>query len=211
MTDLPSIFCVKNGGGERSIPPGERYLSKSLFSTCFFPVVGKDRLIAGKKPPHQDQISIVIEVHSHNFQPLRGVLLCHLIQHRVFVPAGLAPRSPKIHQQRFPAVLLHKFLVALRVDEFQIARRRTFGSLRPGECRHRGQHHKYDKHSPISHVIPSAFILSVPLPVEKPLPPAYNQVCCLPRPAGAWYKDFSPVVPRLSHAPPDCCPNKGDR
>src|SRR5467141_1764288 len=184
MTDLPSIFCVKNGGGERSTPPGQRCLSKSLFSTGFFPVVGKDRLIAGKKPPHQDQISIVIEVHSHNFQPLRGVLLCHLIQHRVFVPAGLAPRSPKIHQQRFPAVLLHKFLVALRVDEFQIARRCALESLWPNERRHRGQHHKYGKYSPVSHVIPSVFILSIPLPVEKPLPAAYNSSVLLAASSG---------------------------
>src|SRR5713101_6808768 len=41
---------------------------------------------------------------------------------------------------------------------------------------------------------PSALILSAPLPVEKPLPPAYNSLSCLSRRAAAWYKEFLPVV-----------------
>src|SRR6266850_1357333 len=174
MTDLPSISCIEHGSGERSGPTSQRRLPESLFSARFFPVVGKDRFVAGKKSPHQDQIPIVVEAHSHNFKSLRRVLLRQLIQHRVFVPARLAPRRPKIHQQRFPAVLLDEFLEPLRVDEFRVARCCALGSLWLGERRHRGQHHKYGKSSPVSHVSPSAFILSVPLSVEKPLPAAYN-------------------------------------
>src|SRR6266852_1228373 len=41
---------------------------------------------------------------------------------------------------------------------------------------------------------PSALILFALLPVEKPLPPAYNSLSCLSRRAAAWYKEFLPVV-----------------
>src|SRR5437016_1645703 len=43
-------------------------------------------------------------------------------------------------------------------------------------------------------VIPSPPILSVPPPVEKLLPTAYNSSSCLSLRAVAWYKEFLPVV-----------------
>src|SRR2546421_13115857 len=43
-------------------------------------------------------------------------------------------------------------------------------------------------------VIPSPPILSVPPPVEKLLPAAYNSSRCLSLGAVAWYKEFLPVV-----------------
>src|SRR5216683_3702018 len=43
--------------------------------------------------------------------------------------------------------------------------------------------------------IPSALILSAPLPVEKLFPPAYNLLSGLSRRAAAWYKEFLPAVP----------------
>src|SRR6266513_5244329 len=43
-------------------------------------------------------------------------------------------------------------------------------------------------------VIPSALILSAPLPVEKLIPTAYNSPGCLSLRAVAWYKEFLPVV-----------------
>src|SRR5712692_8719880 len=39
-------------------------------------------------------------------------------------------------------------------------------------------------------VIPSALILSIPLPVEKLLPPAYNRLSCLSRPAARGIRNF---------------------
>jgi len=43
-------------------------------------------------------------------------------------------------------------------------------------------------------VLPSPLILSVPLPVEKLPPAAYNSYSCLSLQAVAWYKEFLPVV-----------------
>src|ERR1700676_4771995 len=43
-------------------------------------------------------------------------------------------------------------------------------------------------------VLPSPPILSVPLPVEKLPPTAYNSYSCLSLRAVAWYKQFLPVV-----------------
>ena len=119
MPDLTAIFRVKNRNRKRSGPPGQHQLPEGFLSSRLFSVVGEDGLVARKEPPHQDQIAVIVEIHTDNFEPLRGVLLGELIQHRVFVPAGLAPRRPKIHKKRFPAVLLHKLLVSLRVDEFR--------------------------------------------------------------------------------------------
>src|SRR6476660_343581 len=148
MTGLPPIFFIEHGSRERSGPTSQRRLPEGLFSSSFFPVVGKDRLVAGKESSHQDQIPIVVEAYSHNSESLRRVLLRQFGQHLIFVPARLAPRRPKIDQERFPAVLLHKLLVALRVDEFGVSRRCAVGGLRPGGRCQRGQHHKYSNYSP---------------------------------------------------------------
>src|SRR6266481_5676627 len=43
-------------------------------------------------------------------------------------------------------------------------------------------------------VLPSPPILSVPLPVEKLLPAAYNSYSCLSLQAVAWYKKILPAV-----------------
>src|SRR2546421_9682461 len=59
-------------------------------------------------------------------------------------------------------------------------------------------------------VIPSPPILSVPPPVEKLLPAAYNSSSCLSLRAVAWYKEFLPVVWFCRKGASVVFPSKGD-
>src|SRR6266446_186219 len=170
MSGLPAISPVKDRHRKRSAPAWKHRLSELSelrLLTRLFPVVGKYRLIPRQKTPHQDQIPIIIQAYAHHLQSLRRVLLRQFIQQRVFVTARFAPRRPKVHQQRFPVVLLDQFLVTLQVDHFWIAGARGLRGLRRSQGRRCGQQAKLDKASPYSHGPSFYSILSAPPPVEK--------------------------------------------
>src|SRR5260370_25657686 len=100
MLGLPTISPVKYRYGKRSGPTwkhGFSELSELPFLAWFFPEVGKYRLVARQKTPHQDQIAIVIQAHAHDFQSLRRLLLLQFVQHGILVAARFAPRRPKVH------------------------------------------------------------------------------------------------------------------
>jgi hypothetical protein len=146
MSRLPAVFAVEKRSGKRPIPTWKYCLcelSERRILASFFPVIGKHRLIAGQKTPHQDQVAIVIHAHAHDFQPLRRVLFRQFIQHGVLVAAGFAISRPKIDEQRLPAILLEQFLIGLYVDDLWIARRR---GLRRLWCRHGSRGSQQTKH-----------------------------------------------------------------
>src|SRR5438105_8612200 len=66
MPRLSPVFAVEERCGKRSVPAWKYCLcelSEVRFLARFFPVIGKHRLIAGQKAPHQDQIAIVIHAY----------------------------------------------------------------------------------------------------------------------------------------------------
>src|SRR5712664_4726199 len=75
MPNLPAVLRVQEGSRKGSVPSWQYPLSEEFLAARFFPVVGKNRLVAGQKTPHQDQIPVIINAHNHDIQTLRGVLL----------------------------------------------------------------------------------------------------------------------------------------
>jgi hypothetical protein len=154
MSRLPAVFAVEERSGKRPIPTWKyclRELSELRILASFFPVIGKHRLIAGQKTPHQDQVAIVIHAHAHDSQPLRRVLFRQFIKHRVLVAAGFAISRPEIDEQRLPAILLEQFLIGLRVNQLWIARGCRLRGLRCRHGRRRSQQTKHDNASLDSH------------------------------------------------------------
>src|SRR5260221_14756252 len=60
MPDLCAVLAVKVSRRKRSIPARKHCLPERLFGPGLFPVIGKYRFVARQKPPHQDQIAVVI-------------------------------------------------------------------------------------------------------------------------------------------------------
>src|SRR6267143_2250028 len=151
MPNLPAVFRVPERSRKDSVPSRQYPLSEQFLIARFRPVVGKNRLVAGQKTPHQDQIPVIIHAYAHDLQSLRRVSLRQFIRHGVLVAAAFAPGRPKRHEQRFPVVLLEQFLLSLHVDEFRIAERRGLRRLRCGQSSRRSQQTKYCKTSLDSH------------------------------------------------------------
>src|SRR5712692_2898279 len=150
MSNLPAVSAIEDRNRKGPIPARKYTLSEQFLPASLFPVIGKYRLVAGQKTPHQEQIAIVIHAHAHDFQSLRRILLCQLIQHGILVAAGFAPRRPKRNEQRFPSVLLDHFLISLYVDHLRIAWSHGLRDLRRGQRRRR-QQNKRDKTNLDSH------------------------------------------------------------
>src|SRR5205823_15102082 len=173
---LPPVFRVEDRNGQRSTPPGQhRHAKRGFGFRWFLPVIGEYRLVTRYEAPHQDQIAVLIHVHADDFQSFRRVQLRQFIQQGIFVAARLAPGRPEVHQQRLSAILLHQFLVSLRVNQFRVARRSRFRRLWRSQRTRPSQ--KAQKRQPVSqfHIRPLTFILSIALPVEKLIRPAYNE------------------------------------
>src|SRR5690349_10632542 len=105
--DLISVLIIKKGCRKRAIPLRPDGLCKSSLVAVLFAVVRENRLIARDKPPHQHQITFVVEIDAHHLQTLWLILFRQFVQHGIFIPAGLAPSGPEGHQQGFAYVLLH--------------------------------------------------------------------------------------------------------
>src|SRR5215472_3642610 len=55
ISDLASVFSIKNGNGQRSAPPRQHRQAKRFFGFRGFPpVIGKYGFVARDEPPHQD-------------------------------------------------------------------------------------------------------------------------------------------------------------
>src|SRR5260370_24862695 len=142
MSRLPTVFAIEKRSRKRSVPTWKHCLcelSELRLLACFFPVIGKHRLVTGQKTPHQDQIAVVIHAYTDDFQSLRRVLLRQFIQHGILVAAGLAIGRPKIDEHWLPAVLLEQFLITLLVDELWIAGSHGLSGLRRRPGRPRAQ------------------------------------------------------------------------
>src|SRR5260370_31509223 len=130
MSGLLAVFSIEDRNGQRSSPAGEHRLPELLLTPCLFPVVRENRVVASQEAPHQNQIAVVIHANAYDFQPLRRILLRQFIQHGVLVAARLAPRRPKVHQNRFSTVLLEQFLISLGIDDLWILPNSLLRSLR---------------------------------------------------------------------------------
>src|SRR5260370_8507961 len=75
MPNLSSVLRVQERSRKGSVPSWQYPLSEEFLAARFFPVVGKNRLVAGQKTPHQDQIPLIFPTYPHHLQSLRVIFL----------------------------------------------------------------------------------------------------------------------------------------
>src|ERR1700692_3169850 len=73
MSDLASILGIKNGSGDRTIPSRHYSLHKIRLSALLLSKIRKDGVISRNESPHQDQVTIVIEVNANHVQAFRPI------------------------------------------------------------------------------------------------------------------------------------------
>src|SRR5260370_42545271 len=66
MPNLPAVFRVPERSRKESVPARQYPLSEQFLITCFFPVVGKNRLVTGQKTPHQNQTPVILHTDAHH-------------------------------------------------------------------------------------------------------------------------------------------------
>ena len=168
VPDLRPILCIKERCRDRPIPSLHYAVRERIFLALHFSIVRKHWLISRQESPHQNQVSLLVQADPHHLQPLRRVLLCQLIQHRVLVPARLAPRRPERHYQGLPFVFRQQLLVTLRVDHRWIFRRHA----RLREPQHYSRHcqHRCEQNLPF-HASPYPLNSNLSRRVENLLSP----------------------------------------
>src|SRR5258708_13534243 len=75
MPNLPSVLRVQEGSRKGSVPSWQYPLSEEFLAARFFPVVGKNRLVAAQKSPPKVQIPRIVHATPHPLQPLPANLL----------------------------------------------------------------------------------------------------------------------------------------
>src|ERR1700677_3646594 len=137
--DAP-IARVKNCLRHGSFPCGIHSLIECVeIDPWFLAVIREVRLRARDEPANQIHVRIVVHVYSDDAHALCFKLSSQLNNQGVFVTAGFAPGSPKIHDQRLAAVFCENLLVACEINNRRIwsfcSLRNVRLSLLPGNFR----------------------------------------------------------------------------
>src|SRR5712664_1764670 len=117
---LIPVLVIEKRHRERAVPLRPDGLGKSGLVSMLFAVIRKNRFVSRDKPAHQNQVAVIVEIDTDDLQSLRPILLGQLVEHGIFIAAGLAPRRPERHEQRFPTMLLDQFLITLCIDDFGV-------------------------------------------------------------------------------------------
>lgn len=126
VTNDPAAAIVKDGFGHRAGPRGIHTTIEGVHvDSRLLTVVRKRGLIFVQETTNQVRISVVIKTDSEHSQSLRRVLLRKLDDHREFIAAWLAPRSPKRDQQRLPSIFGQYLVVPGEIDQGKVTRGRA--------------------------------------------------------------------------------------